>query len=80
MLVAARLPSSERRQENRDGLLLLGSLTTTRGAVVWPPVTVVERDEPAVTLVPSSTTAVETSQTGPVCTELGIVAGAHGVV
>jgi hypothetical protein len=77
-VVLARLPSgSERRQEDRDPPL--GSLTTTRGLVDDPPVTVVARLEPSAKVVPPSTTWVGTSQTGPDFTLLDIgVAGAHG--
>jgi hypothetical protein len=54
-VVLARLPSgSERRHENRDRPL--GSLTTTRGLVGDPPVTVVARLDPSARVVPPSTT------------------------
>jgi hypothetical protein len=79
-VVLARLPSgSERRHENRDRPL--GSLTTTRGLLDDPPVTVVERLSPSASVAPPSTTWVGTSQRGPGFTLLEIgAAGAQGSV
>jgi hypothetical protein len=79
-LVVARLSVSVRRQdENRAELP--GSLTTMRGDLDCPPVTVVERVAPSESVVPPSTVAAGVSHNGLERTVLVTgVPGAHGSV
>jgi len=79
MLVVARLSASERRHEN--GELPPGALVTTRGDLVSPPATVVERVPTSDTRAPPSTTDVCGSQIALDRIVLGIgVPGAQGSV